>query len=69
MCVCVFLFFNLKKGATGDRLKEGSAINQSLSSLGNVISALADATKSKKKNHRAVQKLGADHVAEECACW
>eukprot|EP00729_Bicosta_minor_P005015 gene5015-29839_t len=36
-------------GATGDRLKEGSAINQSLSSLGNVISALADATKSKKK--------------------
>lgn len=49
MCVCVFLFFFLKKGATGDRLKEGSAINQSLSSLGNVISALADATKSKKK--------------------
>jgi hypothetical protein len=28
-------------GATGDRLKEGSAINLSLSSLGNVISALA----------------------------
>ncbi|TPX64118.1 hypothetical protein SpCBS45565_g06087 [Spizellomyces sp. 'palustris'] len=27
-------------GATGDRLKEGSAINQSLSSLGNVINAL-----------------------------
>lgn len=24
-------------GATGDRLKEGSAINQSLSTLGNVI--------------------------------
>ncbi len=29
-------------GATGDRLKEGAAINQSLSALGNVISALAD---------------------------
>ena len=30
-------------GATGDRLKEGSAINKSLSALGNVIGALADA--------------------------
>ena len=29
-------------GATGDRLKEGSAINQSLSTLGNVIHCLAD---------------------------
>ena len=32
-----------KTGATGDRLKEGSKINLSLSALGNVISALADA--------------------------
>ncbi|KAL3873216.1 hypothetical protein ACJMK2_036357 [Sinanodonta woodiana] len=35
-------------GATGDRLKEGSAINQSLSTLGNVISALADLSLGKK---------------------
>mgnify|MGYP000069202555 CR=1 FL=1 len=36
-------------GATGDRLKEGSAINQSLSALGNVISALAEVSMGKKK--------------------
>ncbi|XP_074659378.1 kinesin-like protein KIF28 isoform X2 [Tubulanus polymorphus] len=35
-------------GATGDRLKEGSAINQSLSTLGNVIKALADLGSGKK---------------------
>ena len=29
-----------KTGATGDRLKEGSAINKSLSALGNVVKAL-----------------------------
>jgi len=34
-------------GATGDRLKEGAAINLSLTSLGNVISALADASSGK----------------------
>lgn len=40
-----------RTGASGDRLKEGCAINQSLSALGNVISALAEqATNTKKKN-------------------
>ncbi|ELU02132.1 hypothetical protein CAPTEDRAFT_196619 [Capitella teleta] len=37
-------------GATGDRLKEGAAINTSLSALGNVIAALAE--KSEGKNVR-----------------
>ncbi|OQR83118.1 kinesin-like protein [Achlya hypogyna] len=36
-------------GATGARLKEGAAINQSLSALGNCISALADNASGKKK--------------------
>lgn len=31
-----------KTGASGDRLKEGAAINKSLSALGNVINALAE---------------------------
>lgn len=34
-------------GATGDRLKEGAAINKSLSALGNVISALVKRCKAK----------------------
>jgi len=36
-------------GTTGDSLKEGNAINQSLTSLGNVISALADISTGKNK--------------------
>jgi kinesin family protein 1/kinesin family protein 3/17 len=37
-----------KTGATGARLKEGAAINKSLTALGNVINALAEAEKSSK---------------------
>jgi len=36
-------------GATGDRLKEGSAINKSLSALGNVIEKLAEKSQGKAK--------------------
>merc|ERR1719262_1702662 len=36
-------------GATGDRLKEGCAINKSLSALGNVIEKLADKATGKAK--------------------
>ncbi|KAI8734871.1 kinesin protein KIF28P, partial [Biomphalaria glabrata] len=36
-------------GATGDRLKEGSSINLSLSTLGNCINALANQSSGKKK--------------------
>ena len=38
ICWCIVLF----SGATGDRLKEATKINLSLSALGNVISALVD---------------------------
>ena len=41
-----------KTGASGDRLKEGSKINLSLSALGNVISALVDSGKGKHIPYR-----------------
>ncbi|CAD5122012.1 DgyrCDS10466 [Dimorphilus gyrociliatus] len=37
-------------GATGQRLKEGGSINRSLTTLGNVISALADLSEKSKRN-------------------
>ena len=40
-----------KSGATGDRLKEASKINLSLSALGNVIGALADGKQSGRPPH------------------
>lgn len=39
-------------GATGSRLKEGANINRSLSTLGNCIKALADASQGKKGSIR-----------------
>ena len=47
-----------KTGATGDRLKEGSAINKSLSALGNVVKALTEGqdksnSKGKSSKHNA----------------
>lgn len=41
-------------GATGARLKEGAAINQSLSCLGNVIKSLADISLGKAKKNAVV---------------
>lgn len=41
-----------KTGATGDTLKEGAAINKSLSALGNVINALTDPKKNKHIPYR-----------------
>lgn len=46
-----------KTGATGDRLKEGAAINKSLSALGNVINMLAS-----EKVRRGGGKAAAAHV-------
>jgi kinesin family protein 1 len=39
-------------GATGARLKEGANINKSLTTLGKVIAALADASSADKKKKK-----------------
>ena len=44
-----------KSGATGDRLKEGGNINRSLTTLGSVISALAE--RSNQKDPSSQRKL------------
>ena len=44
----------VKTGAMGDRLKEGSNINKSLTTLGLVISKLADASSGKSKSEQFV---------------
>ena len=46
-------------GATGTRLKEGTAINQSLSALGAVISALAEQAAHPKKRVLAAKRVAA----------
>ena len=46
-----FCMFTLLLGASGDRLQEAKAINQSLSALGNVISALTEGRKPPYKDN------------------
>ena len=43
-----------KSGATGDRLKEGGNINRSLTTLGSVISSLAERSSQKDTAQRKV---------------
>ena len=45
-----------KTGASGDQLKEGAAINLSLTALGNVINALTESTKGKDQTEMKSRK-------------
>ena len=51
-----------RAGATGEKLKEGAKINQSLSALGNVINALTD---TKFKGHIPYRSSKLTHLLEE----
>ena len=53
-------------GAAGDRLKEGAAINQSLSMLGNVIHALASQSEGKNVSFKKSGKNVSFKSAEKC---
>ena len=44
-------------GASGDTLREGAKINQSLSALGNVISALAEGNKAPFRDSKLTMLL------------
>ena len=56
-------------GATGDRLKEGAAINKSLSALGNVISALAEQVCGRTSVHARVSQPGASDGGRVKCTW
>ncbi|OLP84760.1 Kinesin-related protein 1 [Symbiodinium microadriaticum] len=54
--------------ATGDRLKEGAAINQSLSTLARVISELAKSSKTKKKPNPPFRESKLTYILKESLC-
>jgi hypothetical protein len=55
--------------ASGDRLKEASNINRSLSALGNVIMALADVSDGKARHvHYRESWLLANYSLPHCVC-
>eukprot|EP00913_Durusdinium_trenchii_P007349 g6908.t1 len=54
--------------ATGDRLKEGAAINQSLSTLARVISELAKSAKTKKKPNPPFRESKLTYILKESLC-
>ncbi|CAE7358717.1 kif1 [Symbiodinium natans] len=54
--------------ATGDRLKEGAAINQSLSTLARVISELAKSSKTKKKANPPFRESKLTYILKESLC-